>query len=57
MGVHEYMVSGCPGEKRQHDKPRFCSDNLRTQFSESEEAVGRLTAGADVVRSKVANVK
>ena len=34
-----------------------CSDDLRTQFSESEKAVGRLTAGAEVVRSAVASIK
>ncbi|KAH0835892.1 hypothetical protein J3R83DRAFT_9785 [Lanmaoa asiatica] len=32
-------------------------NDLRTQFSESEKAVGRLTAGAEVVRSTVANTK
>ncbi|KAF8137319.1 putative peripheral membrane protein [Boletus edulis] len=32
-------------------------NDLRTQFSESEKAVRRLTAGAEVVRSTVANVK
>lgn len=32
-------------------------DDLQVQFSESEKAVGRLAAGAEVVRSSVANVK
>ncbi|KAG9313565.1 hypothetical protein JVU11DRAFT_5892 [Chiua virens] len=32
-------------------------NDLRTQFSESEKAVGRLTAGAEVVRSTVTNIK
>lgn len=33
------------------------SDDLRTQFSESEKAVGRLTAGAEMVRSIMADIK
>lgn len=34
-----------------------CVDDLKTQFSESGMAVGRLTEGAEVVRSTVANLK
>ena len=57
MGVQGYIVSG-----RLDKRPKMANlipwlDDLQVQFSESEKAVGRLAAGAEVVRSSVANVK